>query len=122
VTIIRWIFFLPAGILVGGLIQGAYPFLIAICLAGTGYDMTPLVNMFAAIFSGAGTIYVSARVAPTQKKLFVAVSIVVLFLSLFILGIAVITEPGFYNTLIFALQIVGAIGISVLIYRGDIDF
>lgn len=57
-TFIRWILFLPAGVIAGGLVQFLYPTLTA-----GRYEENDILSFFAALLAGAVTVYVSAKVS-----------------------------------------------------------
>ena len=114
-TFLRWVSFLPAGILVGTAVQFIYPFMV-----GIGFETNNLMVMFAALLAGGATIYVSAWVAPTEHKLWVALPMVCI--SLFGLGLSVKYGSDIYASLITLLQSAGSIFVTVQIYRQEIVF
>ena len=112
---IRWVLFVPAGILAGALVQFLYPF-----LTGIRFEANNFMIMFSALLAGAASIYVSALVAPTEKKLMIA--IIMLFISFVNLGVAITYEGDNYMKLITLLQVVGSLFITVQIHRREIVF
>lgn len=110
--ILRWIIFLPLGVLAGALIQFLDPILM-----GFGVGTNTVITFSSSFLGGAAATYVSAWIAPTEKKLTIALLIAAL--SLVNLGVAIYYEDGILTS---TFQLLGAILVAVLIHRKDIGF
>jgi len=114
-TFMRWILFLPAGVITGALVQFLYPAFIA------GRDaVNGILMLIAAPIAGAVTIYVSAKIAPIDNKMKVAIPLC--FASVINLGVAICYQIELHDTLITLFQVLGSIYMTVQIYRREILF
>lgn len=113
--ILRWILFLPAGILSGGVFQILYPF-----LASGRYEVNNFIMLLSSFLAGCITIYVCALVAPVKNKLWIVYP--VLAISAMNLAVTFLYFDDWYHALQITLQVVGSVVITIQTHRNKIEY
>ena len=116
--ILRWIFFIPAGILAGTFLQLFWPIFIDKHAMNSG-----VIFLIAAILAGAAVVYVSVKVAPTKRKFEVSLCICILLLigTIFaVLNQIKFEEATLYETLLSILQLLGGLIVTYEIRKNNL--
>ena len=114
-TYLRWILCFPVGIIAGGVVQILYP-----AISVGRFETNYFFIWIASLIAGGISVYVTALIAPTPKKIRVAIALCII--SLINLGVAITYQVEFNDTLINLLQCLGSIFITAQIYRRKILF
>lgn len=123
-TVLRWIVCIPAGIFCGFLAQYAYVLFMG-DMPTIGLDQHGILGLLAGVVGGAMTIYVSAKIAPTEKKLWLCFPLTLL--SFFNAGFAVYVYLSFPDESLFDValtwaQVLGSVLVTYATFNGSLEY
>jgi len=114
-NILRWILFLPAGVLCGAAVQILYPF-----LASGRYEVNNFIILLSSFLAGCAAFYVCALVAPIKNKLWIVYPL--LAISIMNLATTFLYFDDWYHALQVTLQTIGSALITTQTYRNKIEY
>ena len=114
---LRWILFLPAGIVTSFLVELLWPMIVDWLFL----NLEPLLYI-SSLVSGAVFVYVSVKIAPTVREYAVSIYMCVLLVLALVLDVYIqlLTEGATLdNTLISILHLIGGLLVTYKIRKND---
>ncbi len=102
-NILRWILFIPAGIIVSGLLVIMWE------------DLPYGINLLASLISGAISVIISMKIAPTENKFYASLPMCFVFLLGFLLTLFSNIKIGNFDLFVFAdsaLALIGGLAVA----------
>ena len=123
-TVLRWVVCVPAGLLCGFLAQYAYVLFMG-DMPTISLDRHGILGLLAGIVGGAMAVYVSAKIAPTEKKLWVCFPLTLL--SFFSAGLTIYVYLSFPDESLFEVafawaQLLGAVLVTYATFNGSLEY